>query len=172
MEGGQGYLLSDALLELSDVALQDVQSIKLLGDAVLGFRGEVREGGLQPGPAGAGEDVAVLCGADGVFGQGGVDAVLQGGSELRQGHTGAVELPLIADLPRWQPDGGEAVQVQELGQTLGVELVSLVDVAHHDPGPRWVRRPASTGDCDPFCQTMGDARAGALSKMVTLPSPT
>jgi hypothetical protein len=45
-----------------------------------------------------------------------------------------MELPLVADLSRWQPDGGQAVEVEELGQALGVELIGLIDVAHHELG--------------------------------------
>jgi hypothetical protein len=45
-----------------------------------------------------------------------------------------VELAFVADLPGREPDGGQAVQVEELGQALGVELIGLIDVAHHDLG--------------------------------------
>jgi len=60
-----------------------------------------------------------------------VDAVLEGGPELGEGHPGAVELPLVTDLAWRQPHYGQAVQVEELGQALGVELIGLAEGTRH-----------------------------------------
>ena len=132
--GGKSNPLADALFELSNLVLQCVESLELLSNTAPRFRGKPRKSRLQPSPACANEDVAVFTGHDAVLGQGSVDAVLQGGAELGEGHAGAVELTFIADLSGGQPNGGETVKVEELGQALGVELVRLVDVAHHQLG--------------------------------------
>jgi len=60
-----------------------------------------------------------------------VDAVLEGGPELGQGHASAVELAFVSDLPWRQPDSGETVEVEELGKALGVQFIGLVGVPHH-----------------------------------------
>ena len=69
-----------------------------------------------------------------VLGQGGVDPVLEQGADLGEGHAGAGELALIAQVAGRDPDGGEGTQVEQGGQAGGVELVGLVDVAHHGLG--------------------------------------
>src|SRR4030065_181943 len=74
--GGQGGALANALFELSDLELESVEGFDLLGDTSTRLRGKPEEGCLEPGPAGAGEDVAVLRAGDAVLGQGSVDAVL------------------------------------------------------------------------------------------------
>src|SRR3972149_2845876 len=96
--GGKSNPLADALLELSDLQLQPIEGLELLGDTAPRFRGKPRKSRLQPSPACANEDVAVFTGRDAVLGQGSVDAVLQGGAGLGEGHAGAVELTFIADL--------------------------------------------------------------------------
>jgi hypothetical protein len=53
---------------------------------------------------------------------------------LGEGHPGARQLSLVPDVGRGDPDGGELAEVEQGGQALGVELVGLVDVAHHDLG--------------------------------------
>lgn len=123
--GGEGDSLPNAIFELSDLLLEAVEGLQFLGDTAAGLREKPREGTFEPSLGGADEGAAVLGGADAVLGQRGVDAVLQRGAKLGEGHPGAVKLPLVADLPWWQPDCGEAVQVEELSQTLGVELVCL-----------------------------------------------
>jgi len=49
-----------------------------------------------------------------------------------------VELTLVADLTRGQPDGREAAEVDQDSEAFGVELVGFVDVAHDDFGLRGV----------------------------------
>ena len=51
-----------------------------------------------------------------------------------EGHAGAGQLPFITKRGGWNPNGGELAQVEQGGQPLGIELVGLVDVAHHDFG--------------------------------------
>src|SRR3990172_12890512 len=165
--GGKSNPLSDALFELSDLVLQGIESLELLSNTTPRFRRKPRKSRLQPSPACANEDVAVFTGRDAVLGQGSVDAVLQGGAELGEGHAGAVELTFIADLSGGQPDSGETVEVEERGQALGVELVGLVDIAHHQLGLGGVRqeRNAAGGldlDSDPVPvpdTLQGDRRA-------------
>ena len=72
---------------------------------------------------------------EGVLGQGGVDAVLEHGADLGEGHAGAGQLALIAQVAGRDPDGGEGAEVEQGGQAGGVELIGLVDVAHHGLGP-------------------------------------
>jgi hypothetical protein len=50
---------------------------------------------------------------------------------LGEGHTSARQLALIAELEWGDPDRGKLAEVEQGGQALGVELVGLVDVAHH-----------------------------------------
>ena len=45
-----------------------------------------------------------------------------------------MEFAFAADLPGWEPDGGETVEMEGLGQALSIELVGLVHMAHHDLG--------------------------------------
>ena len=71
---------------------------------------------------------------EGVLGQGGVDAVLEHGADLGEGHAGAGELALVSQIGGWDPDGGKGAQVEQGGQAGGVELIGLVDVAHHGLG--------------------------------------
>jgi len=113
--GGKSDPLADALFELSDLELEAVEGIDLLGDTSSRLRGKPAEGRLEPSPARAGEDVAMLRAGDAVLpgtarqgrcGQGSVDAVLQGGPELGEGHPGAMEFPLVPNLPWREPDGG------------------------------------------------------------------
>ena len=49
---------------------------------------------------------------EGVLGQGGVDAVLEHGADLGEGHAGAGELALVAQISGWDPDGGKGTQVE------------------------------------------------------------
>jgi hypothetical protein len=55
-------------------------------------------------------------------------------AEFGEGHPRAGELAFVADLVRWDPDGGEGAIVLQDGQAVGIDLVGLVNVAHHDLG--------------------------------------
>jgi hypothetical protein len=63
-----------------------------------------------------------------------VDPVLEQGADLGEGHAGARELALIAQVAGRDPDGREDTQVEQGGQAGGVQLIGLVDVAHHGLG--------------------------------------
>ena len=63
-----------------------------------------------------------------------MDAVLEHGADLGEGHASAGELALVAQLGGGDPDRREGTQVEQGGQASGVELIGLVDVAHHGLG--------------------------------------
>lgn len=63
-----------------------------------------------------------------------MDAVLERGAHFAERHAGAVKFALIADLTWRQPYGGEAAEVDQGCETLCIELVSFVDIAHDDLG--------------------------------------
>jgi hypothetical protein len=60
-----------------------------------------------------------------------VDAVLEGGAEFGERHAGAVELAFVAEFARRQPDGGEAVQMEEPSETSGIQLIGLAEGTRH-----------------------------------------
>jgi len=69
-----------------------------------------------------------------------MDAVFDGVTELGEGHSCAGKFAFIADLMGWDPNGGEGAVVLKDGQAVGVDLVCLVDVAHHNLGFNGVRQ--------------------------------
>ena len=62
------------------------------------------------------------------------DAVFNSGTVLGEDHPGAGQLPLVAHLGWWDPDRGQLAEIEQGSQSLGIELVGLVDVAHNDLG--------------------------------------
>jgi hypothetical protein len=45
-----------------------------------------------------------------------------------------MELSLISDLTGRKPDCGKRSEVEQCGEALGVQLIGLVDVPHHNLG--------------------------------------
>lgn len=86
---------------------------------------------MKIGPPFGGEDVTGLCEREIVLGEGGVGAVLQHGANPGEGHAGARELAFVSQIAWRDPDGGEGAVVKQSGQSIGVELIGLVDVGHH-----------------------------------------
>ena len=50
---------------------------------------------------------------------------------LGERHPGARQFPFVSGLSRGDPDRGQLAEVLKRGQPLCVQLVGLVDVAHH-----------------------------------------
>jgi hypothetical protein len=135
---GELDALPDALFERSDLLHGGVEEIEFLFQAATGLRREFLEGSIEPGSAFPHEDVGMLGSIEGILSEGGVNAVLESGTRLRECHTGSVKFSFVADLARRQPDSREASQVNQGGEPFGIELIGLVDIAHDDLGFRSV----------------------------------
>ena len=108
---------------------------------------------IQPTSAGLAEELFAILHGEGVFGEGGMDAVFDGGAELGESHPGAGEFAFVADLMGWDPNGGECAVVLKDGQAVGVDLVGLIDIAHHDFGFDGMRQ---TGEATGRFDFVGD----------------
>lgn len=60
-----------------------------------------------------------------------MSAILQHGADLGESHACAWELPFVPEITGGDPDCGESAVVQQSGQSVGIELVGLMDVGHH-----------------------------------------
>jgi hypothetical protein len=76
------------------------------------------------------EEIADACGVQTVAVDGRVDAVLERGAEIAQGHPGAQQLALVAEFSWRYPALGQSAVAQQDGESLGVERVGLVGLAH------------------------------------------
>jgi hypothetical protein len=101
---------------------------------VAGFRGQLQDGLIQPTAAGLAEELMAILDGESILGEGGMDAVFDSIAELGESHPGAGEFSFIADLVRGDPNGGECAVVLQGGQTVGVNLIGLIDVSHHNLG--------------------------------------
>ena len=132
----------NTLFELSDLELQAVEGFGLLSDTSARLWGKPAEGRLERGPAGAGNDIAVLRAGDAVLRRGSVDAVLRGGAELRES---AIRVRWGSRSSRISPGGSQTVgrlsRCRSMAGPLASSLSVLpkvpgmgVDIAHHDLG--------------------------------------
>ena len=123
--------LLDSDFQAVDMPLDKSEKLEFLVHAVTGLLGQgVDQLEQLWAPFGC-VDVAGGAQGEGVLGQGGVHAVFERGAHLGEGHAGAGQLTRIADLAGGDPDRGQRAQVLEGGETRRVELVGLVDTAHH-----------------------------------------
>ena len=112
--------------------LNHFEQVKLLAYTASAFRGQcVDESEQRRAPLG-GKDIAVGVEGESIFGQSGMDTVLEGSSRFGEGHPCAGQFAGIADITRCDPDRGEFAQVKQGSQAMSVQFVGLVDVAHHD----------------------------------------
>jgi hypothetical protein len=77
---------------------------------------------------------SIILRSQGVVGEDGMDAVFQGGTHTAESHAGTGKLAIVSDLSGRYPDGGEAAETKEGGQTCGIKFVSFIDVSHHELG--------------------------------------
>ena len=83
-----------------------------------------------------------------------MDAILDGCTQCGKGHASTGKFTLVTQGSGGQPHGGQAADSKEGSQSVRVELVGLVDVAHHELGLGGVcqQREATCGFdlvCDP-----------------------
>jgi len=123
--------LENASFQAVDVDLDEVEQFELLLHTTPGLLGEVLKENQELGAPLRGEDVTIGIEGEGVLGQGGMDAVLELGADLGEGHPGAGEFPLVAELARRNPHGGQGAIVEQDSQAVSVELIGLMDVTHH-----------------------------------------
>ncbi len=132
--GGNFDGLADPVLEGGDFPLDKIEQDELLLGTVLGLRGQQKDRLIQPTTAGFAEKFFAILDGERVLGESGVNAVFDGGTELGESHPSAWQFAFVADLVRGDPYGGEGAIVLQDSQSVGVDLVGLVDVAHHDFG--------------------------------------
>ena len=128
----------DALLDpgfqLLDVILDQLQELELLAHAAGGLGRQVSMS-LSSGGRHLGVKISLAVSRERAY-LARVECMrfLRLSPGLGESHPGAGQFTLVADVVGWDPDRGELAQVEQGGQALGVELVGLVDVAHHDLG--------------------------------------
>src|SRR5208337_1870761 len=67
-----------------------------------------------------------------ILGQQRVDAIFDRCTHCGKGHASAGKLTLVTQGSRRQPHGGEAADTKKSGEAVCIELISFVDVAHHE----------------------------------------
>jgi len=70
--------------------------------------------------------------------------ILELGAHLGECHPGARQLPFVAQFARRDPHRGQRAVVQQEAQPVGVELVRLMHVTHHELRLRRVRQVRHT----------------------------
>ena len=98
--------LQDAFFERSDLLHGGIEEIEFLFKTATGFSRKFLEGSIEPGSAFIDEDIAVIRVVESVLSEGGVNAVLESGTRLRECHTGSVKFSFVADLTWWQSTAG------------------------------------------------------------------
>jgi hypothetical protein len=78
--------LEDAFLERGDLVHDGIKQIEMLLETAAGFRRELLDGSIEPGPSFADEDIAVLRCVESVLGEGRVNAFLESSPGLRERH--------------------------------------------------------------------------------------
>ncbi len=99
--GGDFNPLLDALFEIFDLALNMIQYTQVLLHAALRFWRKGSAGFRELRPPFRGKDIAISVQGEGILGQSGMHAVLEGSALFGERHAGAVQLSLISDLVRW-----------------------------------------------------------------------
>src|SRR4029453_6936953 len=129
----------DALVEASDVALRRPAAIE--ADGVGGFN----EGPLEVAvDVGAGRTEARV-----PLGQGRVTAILELRALPHEHHPRPRQVALVAQLARRNPDRRERAGALELIEPRDLELIGLIDLAHHEFGLAGVHEPGdATGGLD------------------------
>ena len=126
--------LEHAFFESGYLLHSGIEKLELLIDTTSCFWRESLVGSIEPGSTFSDEDVRMLGRIESILGESSVDPVLEGCAHLAERHASAVKLALVPDLTRWKPDSGETAEMDQGGETCGIELVGLVDVAHDDLG--------------------------------------
>ena len=168
--------LAHMFFDVIDLFLDESQLIHELTDGVTGVSGELIQLSVQGWPISGSEDIADLRHGESIFGQGGVDSVFEADPAFSQDHASAWQFPFVAQISRRNPHGGKCtISLQEI-HSASVELVGLVNVAHHEFGSSGVdqlRKHAGRFDFvdDPVPVADGfhsDGRSGfPLSEKVT-----
>jgi hypothetical protein len=82
-------------------------------------------------PSGRSKDVADLVDVESIFSQGCMNAVLQHRSYPNQAHPHPRQLPLITKFSGGNPNRWQRPIPQQKSQSASVQLISLVDLSHH-----------------------------------------
>src|SRR5918994_48936 len=85
----------------------------------------------EEGAASRAEEIAHLQVVEGVLGQGGVNPIFELRALADEHHARAWKVALIAELARGNPDRREGTVALKLIEPSDVELIGLVDLAHH-----------------------------------------
>lgn len=130
--GGEGDLTADTILEGGDLQHQGVEQLQVLRQAAARLRGKEAEGGVEPGSASLGKQLGAILRRKGVFSEQRMDAVFQRGTHRTQCHASARQFALVTQGSGGQPHRGGTADTKQSGKAVGVKLVGLVDVAHHE----------------------------------------
>ncbi len=123
--------LANLFLDLLHPYTQFVEGHELLLQHVGGVSGQLRQRSRQKLAASRSEQICNADVEDAVTVQGGVDAVLEHGAQVPEGHTRAQDLALIAKFAWRNPDLRKRAVAQQNGQAFGVEGIGLMSLAHH-----------------------------------------
>jgi hypothetical protein len=103
----------------------EIEQDELLLGTALGFRGQQKDGLIQPPASGLAEEFFAILDGESVLGESSVDAVFDGVTKFGESHPRAGEFSFVADVVRGNPDSGECAIVLQDGQAVGVDLVGL-----------------------------------------------
>ena len=129
--GGDLDLGQNASFQLIDMVLDGVEQFELLLGTASGLEWQLIEEIQQIGSPLWGEDVASVDEGEVVLGEGGVSAVFEHSADPGECHAGARELAFVTQVTGWDPNGGQCAVVKQGSQSVGVELVGLMDMGHH-----------------------------------------
>jgi hypothetical protein len=113
-----------------DLLFQLIDGLELHGDHLCGLQRQRLENALQIGATFHAEEITDGIGLQTIAVDACVDAVLECGAQIAQGHACTQQFALVAQLAGRNPALGQRAAAQENGQTLGVEGIGLVALGH------------------------------------------
>jgi hypothetical protein len=121
----------DLVLEPAELTVQILDLLEQLLGRVRRTGRQELETLAQESAAPRAEEVAHLQMVEGVLGQGGVNAILELRARPDEHQARARQVALVAQLARGNPDRRKGAVALELIEPSDVELIGLVDRAHH-----------------------------------------
>ena len=129
---GDGNQFLQLLFDRDDLHVGMVQVLQEQPGHVSSVRRELIDTFFEGHARRLAEGVAIVFEVEGVLGQGGEDSVLDSCALLGEHHACACDLAEVAHVAWRDPDGRECAVALEAVEAVDVELIGLVDTAHHD----------------------------------------
>src|SRR5208282_4921363 len=128
--GGGCDFRMDALFNGLDVGGEFIESTKLNFQHARGLGWKFRQARRQIFASLRSKEISDGIGMQAIAIHRRVNAVLEAGAQVAQGHASAQKLALIAQRPRWNPGFRQGSVAQKDRQAFGVERIGLVGLAH------------------------------------------